>query len=82
MLRLGSVIKKYIFERYLSSFVIASIDIAMSVVSIYLVLTAMRIVIPNLGIDFRQSMLLAAISVTASIISILIFKTNHIYAHQ
>ena len=77
MLRLGSVIKKYIFERYLSSFVIASIDIAMSVVSIYLVLTAMRIVIPNLGIDFRQSMLLAAISVTASIISILIFKTNH-----
>ena len=77
MLRLGSVIKKYIFERYLSSFVIASIDITMSVVSIYLVLTAMRIVIPNLGIDFRQSMLLAAISVTASIISILIFKTNH-----
>ena len=77
MSRIRSIIRKYIFERYLSSFVIASIDIAMAVVSIYLVLTAMRIVIPQLGIDFRQSMLLATISVIASIISILIVKTNH-----
>ncbi|MBQ5635275.1 MAG: hypothetical protein IIV10_03090, partial [Alistipes sp.] len=77
MSRIRSIIRKYIFERYLSSLVIASIDIAMSVVSIYLVLTAMRIVIPQLGIDFRDSMLLAAISIIASIISILIVKTNH-----
>ena len=78
MSRIRSLIKKYIFDRYLSSLTIAGIDIVMSIFSTYLVLTAIRIVVPELGIDFRQSMLLAAISVTASAISIFAIKTHHI----
>ena len=78
MSRIRTLIRKYLFDRYLSSLAIAAIDIAVAVVSIYLVLTAMRLVVPHLGIDFRQSMLLASISVIASAISILVVKTHHI----
>ena len=78
MSHIRRTIKRYIFERYLSSFAIAALDTAMSVVSIYIVLTALRIIVPDLGIDFRQTMLLAGISVVASTISILATRTHHI----
>ncbi len=78
MSRIRRTIRKYIFERYLSSFAIAAMDITMAVVSIYLVLTVLRILVPDLGIDFRQTILLAGISIIASTISILATKTHHI----
>ena len=78
MANLYSLIKKYAFERYLSSTVIAVTDVIISLFATIVSLICLEYILPNTTISLNIAIKLALINIVATSISVLIMRTHRI----
>lgn len=78
MANLYSLIKKYAFERYLSSTVIAVTDVIISLFATVVSLICLENILPNTTISLNIAIKLALINIVATSISVLIMRTHRI----
>lgn len=78
MANLYSLIKKYAFERYLSSTVIAVTDVIISLFATVVSLICLEYILPNTTISLNIAIKLALINIVATSISVLIMRTHRI----
>lgn len=78
MANLYSLIKKYAFERYLSSTVIAVTDVIISLFATMVSLICLEYILPNTTISLNIAIKLALINIVATSISVLIMRTHRI----
>ena len=78
MANLYSLIKKYAFERYLSSTVIAVTDVIISLFATMVSLICLEYILPNATISLNIAIKLALINIVATSISVLIMRTHRI----
>ena len=78
MANLYSLIKKYAFERYLSSTVIAVTDVIISLFATMVSLICLEYILPNTTISLNIAIQLALINIVATSISVLIMRTHRI----
>ncbi len=73
-----TIIRKYAFDKYLHSGVIALIDIVLSVFISAFVMLCVNVVWPDYTFSFKGGVFVIIISTVASIISIFAIRTHHI----
>ena len=78
MANLYSLIKKYAFERYLSSTVIAVTDVIISLFATMVSLICLEYILPNTTISLNITIKLALINIVATSVSVLIMRTHRI----
>ena len=78
MANLYSLIKKYAFERYLSSTVIAVTDVIISLFATMVSLICLEYILPNATISLNIAIKLALINIVATSVSVLIMRTHRI----
>lgn len=78
MANLYSLIKKYAFERYLSSTVIAVTDVIISLFATMVSLICLEYILPNATISLNIAIKLALINIVATSASVLIMRTHRI----
>lgn len=78
MANLYSLIKKYAFERYLSSTVIAVTDVIISLFATVVSLICLEYILPNTVISLNIAIKLALINIVATSVSVLIMRTHRI----
>lgn len=78
MANLYSLIKKYAFERYLSSTVIAVTDVIISLFATVVSLICLEYILPNTTISLNIAIKLALINIVATSVSVLIMRTHRI----
>ena len=78
MANLYSLIKKYAFERYLSSTVIAVTDVIISLLATMVSLICLEYILPNATISLNIAIKLALINIVATSVSVLIMRTHRI----
>lgn len=73
-----ALIRKYAFEKYLHSGVIALIDIILSIFVAAIVLVCVNMVLPSYLFSFKGGVFVIIISTIASMVAIFTMKTHHI----
>ena len=78
MYKLQEILKKYAFDRYLSSSVIAMIDIFISLIATMCTLICVDIVLPSINISMPILVKLALCTIAATIVAVLAMRTHKI----
>ena len=78
MYKLQEILKKYAFDRYLHSSVIAMIDIFISLIATMCTLICVDIVLPSINISMPILVKLALCSIAATIVAVLAMRTHKI----
>ena len=73
-----TLIRKYAFEKYVHSGVIALIDVILSIFISALVMSCVSIILPSYTFSFKGGIFVIILSTSASIFAIVAVKTHHI----